>query len=168
MVISDFDVRGWAIEPLKNNAPLLINTYAVKVFEIAWEFFESITRWNSKLGNFRCWMNLEKFESRSLLDVSRKLFSKFTIEDHLCFFAVKPLNHVPTLNQVTSTSRINTKIENFTLTFKSDVGKNLSINWRPWYFIQPCHTSCHFSAQPSKNGDITWKHAAQPKQRKTL
>jgi hypothetical protein len=93
MVIGNFNIIGMAVLPMKADPPSVIDPDAPLAFSIAGKLLQSVPRRDSQKGQCRCAVDLCQLAQGHPLYFLRKAGGKSAMEEFLCLFAAKRLDH---------------------------------------------------------------------------
>ena len=82
-----------AILPSENDAPLVVEADAVKIFPVSAQQFEPVCRRNAELVEGVGIVDLAKFDFRPVLDVGWQFSRRSAMEDFLGLLVGKALDH---------------------------------------------------------------------------
>jgi len=72
MVVNDCDFKRIASSPAEADAPLIVDPDAMLALSVAFQSFESVSRWDAKVVQSAGAMNLNQLHSRLALQVVRQ------------------------------------------------------------------------------------------------
>jgi len=87
VIVHDFNSLGAIVSPLKNNAKLIIDSYAVVTRQISAQNLKSIPRWYPQITQLKSGIQLVQLSNRDRPKVSGQLSSGFgiaTVKDIPC------------------------------------------------------------------------------------
>jgi hypothetical protein len=93
VIVDDFDVMGMAGFPSEADAPLVVDSNAVLTLAVAFQCFEPVSRWNPKVGQGGCGVDLKQFPERGPVDIARNSSRAIAAEKSLGLRIGEAPNH---------------------------------------------------------------------------
>jgi hypothetical protein len=93
MIVHNFHVSGFVINPLEANSPLVINTDAILPCPVILKLFQLVSGWGQQILEIISIIEIDQFAPSGALNIFWQLRGNFAKKDFLCFIGSKGLDH---------------------------------------------------------------------------